>query len=719
MSQLTLGLCAAGLIGGVAAVTGNIDPFAIEIDSNANLYPSGAAGLVDWVKDSLPNTDTPSLVDSIATGIIPNITGAVGGKGHWNGVRIVDGIAGNDQDIFLTGGKENDVTTWNVGPGSVGSSKYDITQAYLANNNQKLFFGMERRGNNGTTAFDFEFNRLAPNPATPLIPTRSVGDVLFTFEMSGSGSSGSATPHYYRWNGSAFVEQSSMPSLVSSINNTEIPAAPWGVVNSKGSWVLGTLERFSFAEASVDLAAAFPGLDLCNGAKAFVQVRTRSSSTDTSDLKDTTKIFGFNFGGPEASATLAANCEAQFTYTSAGSKDSSGGSNLSYNWDFTAPAGVTLSGAGLTGPDANGVYHSTSSNGTIQVTHPADVSAATVTAKLTVLQGGSCTSSTETSVNVVRPLNAVPTASTGCLAQFTFDGTGSSGGPGFTYTWDFTAPAGVTLSGTGITGPDANGVYHAASASGTVNLGLPAGVDAASIGVKLTLDLGECTTSANTSVTVLRPVTSALQLGLNCLPQFTFANAGSTVGDGVTYSWDFMPAAGVTLSGSGITGPDATGVYHATTASGAVNVALPAGSDSVTVFARLTTRRGACTATAEGSVVVVRALEATINQKAANGSSLSVALAGTAPTATGLQWQRFNGTAWVNISGATSASLNYSSFETDSTPTVKSFNIDGTTYEGKLYQVQLRLHAVRQSGGILCEADSAPLTLKKVIAVDP
>src|SRR5688572_16141015 len=89
--------------------TGNIQPFAIEIDANANLYPSGAAGLVDWVKDSLPNTDTPSLVNSIATGIIPNVTGAPGGRGHWNGLRIVAGIARNDHDIFQTGRKENDV----------------------------------------------------------------------------------------------------------------------------------------------------------------------------------------------------------------------------------------------------------------------------------------------------------------------------------------------------------------------------------------------------------------------------------------------------------------------------------------------------------------------------------------------------------------------------------------------------------------------------------
>src|ERR1051325_8647231 len=236
-SQLKLSAVAAVMAASLAvnmhaaAVVGNISPASIEIDPSANLYP-GVGGL-DWVKDSTSNTDPASLSNSIATGIIPNLTGRTGGTGHWNGVRIVDAVDGNEQDIFINGGKENDTTTWTIGPGSVGSAKYDITQAYLANNQSTLFFGMERRGNNGTTAFDFEFNQAQPNPAAPYIPTRTLGDVLFTFELSGSGSSGSATPHFFTWNGSAYVEQATLPSLVSVINNADIPAAPWGFVNSK------------------------------------------------------------------------------------------------------------------------------------------------------------------------------------------------------------------------------------------------------------------------------------------------------------------------------------------------------------------------------------------------------------------------------------------------------------------------------------------------------
>ena len=599
-----------------AGVTGNIHPLAIEIDSSANLYPSGAPGLTDWVKDSLPNTDTPSLINSVATGIIPGVTGAATGKGHWCGVRIVDGIAGNDKNIFLSGGKENDISTWNIGPGTVGSSKYDITRAYLANNNDSLFFGMERRGNNGTTAFDFEFNKLAP--VQPLVPNRSVGDVLFTFEMNGSGTSGSAVPHYFVWDGTKFVEQvPAPPSLVSSINQNDIQAAPWGFVNSKGTWVLGNLLRFTFAEASVNLSEAFPDLEFCNGAKSFVQVRTRSSATETSDLKDTTQIFEFLFGGPNAVATLNTGCDAQFTFDGTGSHDSSGGTQLTYSWDFSAPAGVTLSGAGITGPDGNGVYHSTSPMGAANVQLAAGQQSVTISAKLTVTQGTSCTNSTAT------------------------------------------------------------------------------------------------------TITVLRPVAAAVTLGLNCQPQFTFDGSGSTSGSGVTYKWDFTAPVGVTLSGSGITGPDQQGNYHSTALSGTVNVNFPNGAQAATIFAKLTVTRNGCTGSSQATASVLKALQAAIIEKVNDGNALAVILTGQAATSTSLQWQLMSGGNWVAIAGATGPTFGYSNFEADSVPTVQAFNIDGGEFAGKLYQVTVRLHAERVVGNVTCEANSAPLALKKVIAVDP
>jgi hypothetical protein len=78
-----------------------------------------------------------------------------------------------------------------------------------------------------------------------------------------------------------------------------------------------------------------------------------------------------------------------------------------------------------------------------------------------------------------------------------------------------------------------------------------------------------------------------------------------------------------------------------------------------------------------------------------------------------LQWQRFDGANWMNIAGANSATLAYSSFESHATPTVQNFTIDGEPYQGQIWQVQIRLHASRNVAGILCEANSAPVTVKE------
>jgi hypothetical protein len=448
------------------AASGNVHPQAIEIDTSANLHPASnpcalpgfvngtilnPGATIDWVKDCAVNVDPPSLVDDVATGVItsgPSQTGAVA-RGHWNGVRIVDGIAGDDQNIFLTGGKENDTSTWNIGPGTVGSSKYDATQAYLANNQSTLFFGMERRGNNGTTAFDFEFNQLGPDPGAPLIPVRSVDDVLFTFEMMGSGNSGSAVAHLFRWDGSTYVEQIPAPAgLVSTINQGDTPAAPWGYVDSKGNWVTGTLPRFTFAEAAAPLAT-LPGVNACGGT-AFVQIRTRSSASPTSDLKDTTRIFRFVFSGPSAAQTLDVGCST-FSFDGTGSRDASGGTNLTYAWDFTVPAGVTLSGGGVT-PDASiaNLYHATAASGTVDVGMPDGVDTASISSLLTVTDGaGGCTNANGPALaTVVRQLPAAAT---------------KSGATGGTQT--------VHLSGSA---PGATSVqWQRATAGGFVNVGAP------------------------------------------------------------------------------------------------------------------------------------------------------------------------------------------------------------------------------------------------------
>jgi len=438
-----------GLTGtALSQVSGNISPATITIDGN--LFGDGGT---DWVVDSVTNVDPAQLIDgTIAVGIDTDgsITGLITGaakQGHWRGVRIADGIAGGEQNIFLTGGKENDTTTWNVGAGSVGSAKYDATQAYLANNQTFLYFGMERRGNNGTTAFDFEFNQNAPANLSGFIPTRTVGDVLFTFEMSGSGNSGSATPHYFTWNGTAYIE-GSIPGVQTAINNAPTQAAPWGYVNSKGNWVLGFLDNFEFAEASVTLTQAFPNFNVC-GQVAYVQVRTRSSATATSDLKDTTHIFPFIFGGPSAEATYTNDCFGDFGFDATGSKDASGGTSLTYAWTFSPPAGVVLSGCSgsgttITGPDASGNYHAT---GLVGCVHTTATSKTDINATLVVTQTGTSCSATNgpTVVTVVPQLQPTATKKSANGVTLSVTVTGSSAGADYTV-WEKSVDGGATFA---------------------------------------------------------------------------------------------------------------------------------------------------------------------------------------------------------------------------------------------------------------------------------
>jgi hypothetical protein len=497
-----------------AALTANVNPEAIQIDGpasgspGADLFPNvgtplNAGATADWVADSAANTGTGCLrPDGIATCVQPGVTGATGGTGHWNGLRIVDGFAGGDQDIFLTGGKENEFQTWDIGPGSVGSSKYDIVQAYLANNQSTLFFGMERRGNNGTTAFDFEFNQLAPGalpscPANPLIPCRSANDILFVFLMQGSGSSGSATPFIFTWNGSAYTPISASGVIASINNSTTTVGGPWGHVDSHGDWVLGNLDRFTFAEAAAPISL-LPGVNACGG-KAFVQVRTRSSSTDTSDLKDTTRVFEFQFLNLGASATLTPSCEQGFGY-SADATDANGDplTGATCHWTFSNGAtSDTCSGAIAAAP---GTY-----TGTVQISHP-NLPGCTATA-------------TSAPVNVHPPLGVVASLGATCQNAVTY-GASASGGSNPSavgYAW--------TFSGGGTTTPSSS-----TSQNGVVTVGTPGVAYTGTVVVTDPRTDIVCTASAQASATPFAP------LIVNLVASGTGAMCPGITEDSVTYT---------------------------------------------------------------------------------------------------------------------------------------------------------------------------------------
>src|SRR5205085_1495377 len=147
---------------------------------------------------------------------------------------------------------------------------------------------------------------------------------------------------------------------------------------------------------------------------------------------------------------------------------------------------------------------------------------------------------------------------------------------------------------------------------------------------------------------------------------------------------------GITLSGGGVTGPDVNGIYHATQQQGTVNVAGFSGSTAALIRAQNTvTENGtSCTATsAPASVSVYPAPTANAVKTSANGTAYSVLLTGSSnyangpgPAGASFQWQKWNGSAWVDIAGETGTTLTYSGFETDATPTSTTFTIGGDSY---------------------------------------
>jgi hypothetical protein len=724
------------------AVVGNIAPNAIEIETagkanlvagtaNANVFNPAADN--DWIADSTGNTGTNCLPAGIALCNQAGVTAATGGVGHWSGVRLVDGIDGSsEKDIFLNGGKENDTSSWNVGPGSVGSSKYDATQSYLANNQTDLFFGMERQGNNGTTAFDFEFNRNAPLSA--YVPTRVTGDVLFTFEMQGSGGSGSVTPHFFRYSAGKYTEQALPAGTFASINdNTTTTGEPWGHVDSHGAWVLGNLDRNTFAEAIVNLANVFPGFQVCGNNSAYVEIRTRSSSTDTSDLKDTTKIFNYEFNPPASPSTaLASTCSQTFTYSSPGTA-------ASYDWDFVVPAaaataGVTLSGTGVTGPTTAGngdkVYDSTLQSGTVSVNLPAGVGSAAIQVSQTTTNAASCSAGDGPfTVTVYKLLGVTSTLTAQCDNHFAYASTVTGGNAPYSYAWTFQksdGSGGWTNVGTAT---DASGVFDAGSA-GAYRALLTVHDTAATSGIASVTAKPQCTanTTSNT-VNVFDAVGGSTTLGTTCAaPDVISYSATGTGGNGTyNYAWTVQKNTGTVATPNWVTAGTFTDGPKSGSSTGTFDVdsfAVNNGDGLYRALVTVTDTQGLnCHVdTTSNTIEAAHVLGATASKTSADGSALSVLLTGAATNGGGaatLQWQRLVGGTWTDITNANATTLTYSSFESDATASATTFTIGSDSYSGKVWSIQLRLHVTRTLNGATCSADSSPLTVKKVTAVDP
>jgi uncharacterized repeat protein (TIGR01451 family) len=220
------------------------------------------------------------------------------GNGLLTAPTIIDPIGNADTSNFSIGSKEgDDPSTWAGGTGTA-SPKDDNGNIYIGSQLQPLppganshlwsFLGLERAANNGTTFYDFEFNQ-NPNVINAQgisVPNRAIGDVLIVAQQQGAGPHAtfdiSATIQKWTASGWSAPVAPAAGSFYGLSNDAPIPQGPW----TDQIAVNGLIPQLQFAEMAFDFSAN--GLVLSCPSNGFgeVNVRTRSSISDTAALKD-------------------------------------------------------------------------------------------------------------------------------------------------------------------------------------------------------------------------------------------------------------------------------------------------------------------------------------------------------------------------------------------------------------------------------------------------
>jgi gliding motility-associated-like protein len=218
-----------------------------------------------------------------------------------------------------------------------------------------------------------------------------------------------------------------------------------------------------------------------------------------------------------------------FTYTGVGT----GGTNITYQWDFGAGATPSTS----TAQNPTGIVYSTSGNKTI-----------TLNVRYTGIGGlGGCANNVTTNTQTIT-INATPTASftstapqcTGLAVNFTNTGTSA----GVTWAWNF----GIGAAPANSTAQNPAGVIYSSAGSKIVTL-------------TTTNTTTNCTGAASQTININKtPVASFTSTAPQCVnAAVTFTNTG-TSDSTYTYSWDFGPEA----SPANSTSQNPTAINYAT-----------------------------------------------------------------------------------------------------------------------------------------------------------
>ena len=200
--------------------------------------------------------------------------------------------SGTGDNSFGQGTKENDANTTIV-TGSIPPNKSNLTRFYEASDivpgysdgsHVLLYLAWERSNVLGNANMDFEINKVA----TPCLDStsgfpvkctinRSEGDILVTYDFSGSGTPTIGLRH---WDGSSWQVDTGTIVSESAVNSGTVTDLhlPAGSQSLAGG---------TFGEAAIDLTASDvvdPGS--CDFGQATTFLKSRSASSFTSEIKD-------------------------------------------------------------------------------------------------------------------------------------------------------------------------------------------------------------------------------------------------------------------------------------------------------------------------------------------------------------------------------------------------------------------------------------------------
>ena len=221
--------------------------------------------------------------------------------------RQPDQASGSGDNAFGQGAKE-DVPNPTVVSGSIPPNKSDLSNFHVAyetvaptagngfsGNHTFLYLKWDRLNVLGNANMDFEFNQNAPSGTPPVahfysdgLAVRSNGDLLVTYDYSGSGT---PTLSLFRWltgNGASVPGTTHVETVADCFSANALPCWGYGTLGNLSNAAEANGKSFAdgkSGEAGLDLTAAHVfGTDCTTFGDALL--KSRSSSSFTSEIKD-------------------------------------------------------------------------------------------------------------------------------------------------------------------------------------------------------------------------------------------------------------------------------------------------------------------------------------------------------------------------------------------------------------------------------------------------